>query len=92
MFLVYLKSQSETETHGQNVYGIYAGKTYQKDYETFPVCVGKHGDIVTEGKFYKTRRVAENAAKKLIKKCSFISSYQIVEFSGDELGEKECEI
>jgi len=87
MFLIYLKSQSDTDEHRQNVYGFYAGKTYQKDFETFPVCVERQGDIATEGKFYKTKKVAENAAKNLIKKCTFVASYQIIEYPSEEFGQ-----
>ena len=67
MFLIYLKSQSEADAHGQNVYGFCTGKTYQKDFRTFPVCVDRYGDMASEGKLYKSRKVAENAAKNLVK-------------------------
>ena len=56
MFLIYLKSQSETDSHGQNVYGFYTGKTYQKDFRTFPVCVDRYGDMASEGKLYRHGR------------------------------------
>ncbi len=80
MFLIYLKYKSEVENYRNNDYGYYAGKTYQKDFKIFPVCVEKYEDITSKGKFYKSRKIAENAAKNLLKKCSFVSSYQIIEF------------
>lgn len=82
-YLIYLKSQKDHEHDFDNVYGFYLGKTYQKDYQIFPVSSMNEDTVITEGKFYKTKNAAIHAAKRLLLKCTYVHSYEIIEFPSD---------
>ena len=86
-YLIYLKSQKDHEPEFENVYGFYLGKTYQNDYQIFPVSSMNEDTVITEGKFYKTKNAATYAAKRLLLKCAYVHSYEIIEFPSDNFSE-----
>lgn len=83
-YLIYLKSQDTYDRYGRNVYGYYLGKTYQVDYEKFPVTTMDENTAIIEGKFYKSKKTAKLAAEKLMEKCIYVRSYEIIEYKLQE--------
>lgn len=74
-FAIYLDSTSFEDP--SNHYGYYTGKCYTVRGEKFPCNTGK--EITDKTKLYKSRKVAENAAKKLLDTCEYVTSYKITE-------------
>ncbi|WP_303814136.1 hypothetical protein [Selenomonas ruminantium] len=83
-YLIYLKSQDDYEHESDNCYGFYLGKTYQKNYEVFPICSNNEYEILTTGKFYKTENLARRSAETLLLKCDYVLSYEIIEFPSEK--------
>lgn len=67
---------TESNSYSSNDYGYWTGKTYTLNGEVFPVC---DKQISVNTKRYTSRKRAENMAKKLYEKCSYVGKYSVEE-------------
>ena len=64
-----------------NDYGYWTGKFYTVQGEYYPVC---DNQISKDTKFYKSRKIAENSAKRCIEKFIYVIDAEVVEFDDEE--------
>ncbi|WP_379354889.1 MULTISPECIES: hypothetical protein [unclassified Paenibacillus] len=76
-YVIYLSTARDCDPiYQNNTYGYYAGKTYTYEGQHFPWF---DNSIVERTKRYASKNRAENAAKRLYVKCSYVSRYEIEE-------------
>jgi hypothetical protein len=73
-FVIFLSSVSYSYSYED--LGYWKGKTYVVQGETFASC---NGEITEETKVYKSKTKAESMAKKLLYRCSNVSSWRVEE-------------
>lgn len=73
MYVIVLSNEDKIRVF-PNTYGYYSGKTYIKAKEIFPYCDHK---ITNDTKLYKSKKIAENAAKKIADKCAYVTEFRV---------------
>ena len=86
-YLIYLRSQKDFELEWENAYGFYLGKTYHRNRQLFPHTSMEEDVVLTDGKFYSSKKVAVRVAERLLTRCAYIFSYEIIEFPSDDFSE-----
>lgn len=75
LFVIYFSSV--VDFGWANAYGYYCGKTRTKAKEVYPLTVSDRN--YRDVKWYKSKAIAENAAKKISDKCAYVLAYRIEE-------------
>ncbi|PEV80773.1 hypothetical protein [Bacillus cereus] len=74
-YVIYLSSNNlKGEVHES--YGYWRGKTYRMYGETFPLT---DSEVTSDTKVYKSKKRAENSAKKVSDKCGYVVSWFVEE-------------
>lgn len=80
MFVIYIEE-----------YGYYEGEIYRNDGETYPSAELQTDDSPFIKK-YKTKYLAEKAAKSIVDNCTYIQDWQVSIIQLEKKGEKDVEI
>jgi hypothetical protein len=76
MYVIYLSTETQA-SRGFNNYGYWTGKSYVVQGESFPITVDYRNEYSAQGhkiKVYKSKKVAENSAKKAFDKFGHVVS------------------
>lgn len=75
MYVIYFSSV--TDFGAFNSYGYYCGKTKTKAHEVYPLTV--YDKNYSDVKWYASKKIAENAAKKIGNKCAYVVAWRVEE-------------